>query len=245
MDSYSTFGEAGRRRRRRTLLSILRFAAFLAVMAVAIVAAYEVGNSQMRTEVDRLEQRTEQLQEMSRLLRERVAAARQQAEQAEERRSAMERGYREAVPQGFRKDVLNEIDRKLRSGIPEERLAFVLGEVEKDQSCDARTENGRVLLQTPNATMPISAVSFDNGRIAISGSGSSARDEEDQPQAWYDPEKAVELRFLTIAGELETTRGMLPRTHAMVLDDRELRFLAKPSESKGFVDITVQICTFP
>ncbi|MEO1019406.1 MAG: hypothetical protein AAFY56_17195 [Pseudomonadota bacterium] len=217
----------------------------LGLLVLAAIGAYEVGASQMRAEVERLRDRSEQLQQVGGALNERLAAARQQKLDVEAKLTALEQRYQTEVPQGMRKRFLEQIDRKIAQGVSQERLWFVIRSLSQESRCYPDIETNRILLQTPRATVPINAISFAGNRVTVTGSGSSARNEDGQPETWYDPMKAVELRFLTIAGEVSTTRGVMPLASAIVLGDQELKFMARASEVPGLAEITMQICDFP
>ncbi len=245
MQSFSTFGETRRRRQRRLMFRGLRYVALAGFVMLAVVAAYEVGISQMVTEVDRLEQRVRELQEISRSLNERIADAEQRADQANEDKARIEQAYQRDVPQGLMKQFQSALAKKLEAGVPAERMAFIIGQAEAERTCDEEIETKRLAVQTPIATTPVGAISFLDERIAVTGNGPSARNEEGLPEAWFDSGQAIELRFLTVDGELETTQGPLPLSHAIVMAGKELQFLAKPSDKRGLVDITMQTCSFP
>ena len=67
-----------------------------------------------------------------------------------------------------------------------------------------------------------------------------------QGGAGFDARQPIELRFTTVGGRVETARGPLPLGHAFVLGQKELRFLAKPSERPpGAIEISLQTCAFP
>ena len=52
--------------------------------------------------------------------------------------------------------------------------------------------------------------SIAEGNIVIKGDGSSARNTKSEPEAWYDPSKAVTLEFILKDGRSETKKSVMP-----------------------------------
>ncbi|MGF1563423.1 MAG: hypothetical protein ACFB3T_14740 [Geminicoccaceae bacterium] len=245
MQVYSTFGEQRRRRRREFWWRSLRLALFIGVIAAAASYAYQVGVAQNTTEVERLRGDIESLLASNQELQERAGAAMQLARQAKQRADELAERYAAEVPRGDLRLLLDLIEGKLSEGVPAERIGFVVSAVTRERECDPNTETKRFLVRTPVGTGPVSAVSFADDRITVTGIGEPARNEEGEREAWFDSSKEVSLRFLKLDGEMLTAEGRLPLAHAMVLDGREYRFLAKSAPEQGFVEITGQSCAYP
>ncbi|HET6469916.1 MAG TPA: hypothetical protein VFG43_16200 [Geminicoccaceae bacterium] len=245
MAAIPSYGAAsGRRRKRRSWWGLIRPALVLGLVLLGITSAYQVGTSQSATELARLKLDLGELQDANRALIERTASAEQRAAMVVARVAQAERSFEARVPTGDAKRLLTLVEGKLRQGIDPERIAFVLAQLERPRSCEAKTETKKLQPRTTLSTAALSAVSFLSDRVTVTGQGATARNAAGQPETFFDPVQPVELRFTKIGGGVETAKGMLPLTHALVIGDRELLFAAKLGD-KGIIDLTMQSCAYP
>jgi hypothetical protein len=93
-------------------------------------------------------------------------------------------------------------------------------------------------------TEPVGSATFADGRIAVSGAGEYATDENGYPVAWFDPAKEVALSFATIGGQQETVSGLLPVYHNVLVGGDQYRFAVTEGPS-DFAIVTVERCDYP
>ena len=87
-------------------------------------------------------------------------------------------------------------------------------------------------------------MSFDNGRISVTGLGRNAIAANGGIQGWFDPAQEVSITLNVIDGETTTIDGVLPLYKSVVLEDREFRFAFQPGR-RSFVQVAVDRCAFP
>ncbi len=243
--SSSSFGFPRQRRRRQLYWRLARVGLVAAVLAATAGYAYQVGASKTAAVVDQLRAEIGELRASHTALSERAAAAVQRADEAESRAQAAQERYQAEVPQGALRDLLLRIEAAVEEGVAPERLAFVIEQSGLPQECAGAPETKRFYVRTPVSSGPVSAVRFGDGRIIVTGDGVPVRNEQGQPEAWFDPTAPVQLTLQTIGGRSEAVEGVLPINHAMVVDGREYRFNVVPGERRGFIEMTAQSCTFP
>jgi hypothetical protein len=78
----------------------------------------------------------------------------------------------------------------------------------------------------------------------VTAMAESAVDADGQREAWYDPERPVQLLFRTLDGRELRVEGALPLAHRMLVDGQEYRFSAIAGPT-SFVEVTGQACPFP
>jgi hypothetical protein len=245
MDPISTFGEPRRRRRRRFFLRLLRVLVVLALFVASLGYAYQIGLSQKAAEVERLRDDLSRMQMTGESMAGRSAQAMERAEQIARAMAELEARYHAEVPEGELRDILDLVRAKKAQGVPGERIAFVLGAVTRERECDPEVTTRRFLVQTPIGGGAAAVVAFADNRITVTGNGVSARNAQNQPEAWFDPAQPVELRFGLLGGASDTASGVLPLSHSLVVDGRAWRFTAKPGQQRGFLEITGQSCAYP
>lgn len=232
------------RRRKKTWGRIVKLSLFFAVVGGVAIFSYQVGvqdrNRNLGDLVEEkivLEDQVNQSANAIAELRARVAEASAQAE-------IWERRYREDVPEG----VLAELNRKaaarLQEGVPAERLAFIIDNVNPARDCEP-AETKRFLIKTPQTQGADTWVTFLEGKMTVTGDGSSAVDDAGRPFAWYDPAQPVTMKVTQIGGQSSEATGMLPLHHSIVEGTVEHRFTMVKGESRGFAEISVDRCAFP
>ena len=104
----------------------------------------------------------------------------------------------------------------------------------------------RIAPRTPLATSALVTANFFDDKVTAAAQASTEPNAVPGQPPGFDTAKPVELRFTTIGGGIETAKGLLPLGHAFVLQGKELRFLAKPSDKQpGMLDVSLQVCSFP
>ena len=233
------------RRRRQVYWRLARVGLVAAVLAAVAGYAYQVGASKTAAVVDQLRAEIGGLQASSTALSERAATAVQRADEAESRAQAVQERYEAEVPQGALRDLMRRIGAALDQGVAPDRLAFLVDQSAVPQECSGAPETKRFYVRTPVSSGPVSAVRFGDGRIIVTGDGVPVRNDQGQPEAWFNPAEPIRLTLQTIGGRVEAIEGVLPMNHAMVVDGREYRFNVVPGERRGFIEMTAQGCGFP
>lgn len=243
MTSNALFSDPRRRRRRQILWGLVRLV--MAVMVVVGVGsyAYEVGVSATQARTDKLEADLNRFQTANLNLRDQLSQIRQRSGEAEQALEELRRRYAAEVPSGEVAALLADVDAQLAAGVEPERLAFLIGVAAQEQVCDGEPEVKRFMPRTPISTGPQSYVRFAD-RITVTGSGQSARNEDNLAEAWYDPAAPIRLDFQTLDGAVTSIAGAVPLTHKMVVDGKEYRFSVIASEPR-FVEVAAQACALP
>jgi hypothetical protein len=239
-------GSGARRRRRAWLLGLLAVAGLLGLLSLVATSAYQLAASRYAAEALRLRDDVATLLEANRRLTERTASAEQRGAMSVARAAQVERALQASAPKGAVAELLRLVEARLADGVPRERLAFVIAEAAAERRCDDRIETRRVQPRTPLNTSSVANATFADNRITVTARGVALASPGGQAETAYDPDQAVELRFLKIGGEVETASGVLPLGHAFVLGDRELRFVARPADRQsGSIEVSLQSCDYP
>jgi len=237
------FGDRSRRRR-RFWGRLARFLFLIAVILVFGVFMYQVGVDRAQTDLTGLRQKIAELgQANAEWTRERetmtktLATLRQRAKMLQER-------YDREVPTGPSKPLVALVNQRLAAGVEPDRLAFVIGAAENLQQCDGPAQTKRFIVATPLYNGPNGAVGFADNTITVTASGMSARDDQGNPEAWYDTAEPVTVTFTQIGGEASEITGKLPLHHSIVLGDADYRFSLLEG-ARGFVKVVGERCSYP
>jgi hypothetical protein len=245
MQLLTSFGDTRRSRRRQAVLSGTRLAVIALLALVGAGASYQIGRSQGRIELARLQADIAAQQELNRLLSARAAAAEQGAEAAVTKAARLQQAYNSEVPRGEMRTLIGILERRLKEGVPADRLAFLLREAEVARQCDPQTESKHLAVHTSAAIIPPANVTFAKDKIIITSEGAPTRRPDGTADPAFDPAKTVTLRFLRIGRDVAKVEGQLPLSHALVLGDKEYLFAAKATERTGLLEITAQTCNYP
>lgn len=239
----TTFGQTRRQQRRRALRSLVLGVLALAVIAAGALAVYRIGLAQGRTEAVRLSKDVQRLQAEARSAAVRAAAADQQAAQARARVAELEARYAKDVPSGAFGTLVDLLKSRLAAGIPPQRLEFVLREAREAPRCDARSETQTLPVHTATSTEPLTSVGFAGKKLSVTAEGADRLPPAEDGTSLFDIARPVRLRFLRIDGDVSTAEGVLPFTHAMMLDDQELQIAVTASPKPDAVEVTVRGCS--
>ncbi|MEZ5826090.1 MAG: hypothetical protein R3C97_15565 [Geminicoccaceae bacterium] len=245
MALLTTAARKRRERRKQLFFGLLKVSIAVGLLAFTAFSAFEVGASKTRTQKERLENELVDFRERDRERVREDAAAKDEVERLRQALAQVESDYAANVPTGEKKQLLDLVGTRLETGVPAERLAFVIREAAAQRQCAPDIEAKRLQARTPIVGNAANTVGFADNLVTVSGEGASARDEAGRPEAWFDPGQPVTLRFQTIGGESVVVEEVLPVTHAMVINGDEYLFQATPAERRGFVEIAVQVCEFP
>jgi len=240
--SYGLY-DYDRRRRRRFWTRLLKLVLALGVLGTLSAFSYMVGVEQLKTREQMLVQEIEALTAAKEQAERRAAQLQQVAQTAEIRADEIEVRYQRDVPTGPLAELQTALAQKLAEGVTPERLAFVIGKVGTDRTCTA-PETKRFVLPTPLYRGANTSVTFADGAVVITGQGTSARDPNGNPEAWFDPEQPVKIQFTRADGQMEEREGKLPLQHSVVAGDAEYRFTISRG-ARSFIDISGDRCPFP
>lgn len=231
---------ARRSRRQREASALFWGWLFKLVLVGGLVAAiayyaYEVGQklaaqdgTALRSEIERLSvevsEKTQKVDELNASL----------AQTGQELQDLKNR-YQTVAPANVQ-EILNQVQAKLKQGVPADRIAFFVGQAQIAGNC-ITPETRRFLVKTSNYTGAATWVRF-NERITISGQGTAANGGREQ---WFDVTAPVTLTFTPQGGKEQVVSGVLPLKHALISKDKEYHFTATVG-SRGFIEVSAEWC---
>jgi len=232
-------------RRRQQRWRMFRWTVLVAALAGGIYLAYEAGSNlsqhriaDLRAEVNRLAAAEAQLQRENTRLEAVAETARRHAEGWQQR-------YEHEVPKGTPAQLLALLQRQLDGGVTQERLVMMIDAAGETAACSGEPVSKRFLVRTPLHEGANDAVSFASNAITVTARGQSMVNANGDPEAWFDPDRPVEIQFIELGGEQSEAAGLLPLHHAIRLSDQEYRFTVVAGESRGFVMVTAASCALP
>lgn len=239
--SLSSYNPHERYRQR----SIQRLTNFIGIVFLMLIAggigfwfgglSAERGAAALGRENDMLRAQAEQRQEELTQMRAEVQTANARFEQ-------LQATYNEMIPEGPMREITGLIKSQLDEGMDPERLKFAVLSARPPRNC-TDPETKRFVVSTPAYTGADSQITLADGAIKITGSGVSARNDKGDPEAWYDPAKAVNLVF-TAGDKEEKKSGTFPIQHTVVLADKQYRFTVEEG-ARSFAKVTFDSCDYP
>lgn len=238
------FSAARRRRQQQRWWFLGKLAAAAAVGLFSLGAAYEVGLSQSRVELERsFEDR-----ETERLKVQRLTAQLARVEQAKvattpETTSHTPTSTTSTIGPALER-VLQAATAKIEQGVTAERLVRALALVKAERACDPTVESKRANVSTPvsrTGTEP----TFAAGKLKVTVKGAAARNAAGRMEAWFDPSQPIELSLIQTGQPPLTTIGTIPMVHGFVIDHREHLFEVKQQDRRGMVEISLRVCDYP
>lgn len=212
---------------------------------MSALAAYEAGLETNASRTAQLQARVDSADEE----RLRLVAAKQGADERVIRLRAalaqLESQYERHVPHGELAELVGALGARLATGVPVERLSFVIEHAEAEKNCDSNTEIRELQARTPSSTALNYTETFMNGRVIVSADGASSHDFTGNALGRFDHDKPVALRFLLMNGEIDRVESKLPLAHSIVLDGSEYRFRALTAERLGYIKLVAQRCDYP
>ncbi|MGD1876408.1 MAG: hypothetical protein ACFB13_02785 [Kiloniellaceae bacterium] len=237
--------ENRQRRRRRFWWGVTKWSLALAMVLAAGAYSYRIGTQLAEREVVKAEERIAELTVEVDGLQQQSAGLATDLAKAREAITAWQARYEREVPTGFVREMMALVQDKLQAGADEERLAFLVSAADQPRSCDDRPETKRFIVTTElQAGGANDAVSFGDRAITVTALGAAARDANGNLEAWYDPEKPIDVTFTQLGGKTVTAEGTLPLHHSVVAGDDEYRFTVLPG-ARGFLTVTADRCDYP
>lgn len=236
--------EGRRRRRSRLWWGLVKWSIGLAVIVALGAYSYFIGNQLSQSKVAELEGKidglTSELQGLGQekdALGEKLEAARRTARDWEER-------YKKDVPSGPITEFIELTEQKLNAGVDPARLRFLIASAENTRDCDDEPVSRRFLVSTALQQGGNDSVTFADNAITVTANGVSARDEQGNAEARFDPFQPVTVIFARLGGDTTEISGPLPLHQSVVLGESEYRFSATPG-TNGFLKVTGERCAYP
>ena len=235
--------DSERRHRRRMMASFFRFGFVIALLVATSAISYRIGIRQVESEEDRLVAEVESLREAKNSLERDALRHQSEVRTVEIRYEELQRRFETEIPTGPLLELTQLAASRLDDGVDPDRLAFYIQEAAEPRDC-SRLDSKRFVMPTPAYQGADGIVSFDSGRISITGLGQNAIAANGGIQGWFDPAREVSITLTVIDGETTTIGGVLPLYKSVVLEDREFRFAFQPGR-RSFVQVAVDRCAFP
>lgn len=235
--------ESERRHRRRMMASVFRFGLVILALVVTSAISYRYGIRQVESQETRLLAEVDTLRSAKASLERDALRHQAEVRTVEIRYEELQRRFEQEMPTGPLLELTQLAAARLSEGLDPERLAFYIREAGEPRDC-TRMDSKRFVMPTPAYQGDQGVVSFDNGRISVTGLGPNAIAANGGIQGWFDPTREVAITLTVIDGETATVSGVLPLYRSVVLDDREFRF-AFQKGARSFVQVTADRCAFP
>lgn len=214
----------------------------LAFMLISILIGFWLGKQFGAESLIKMKDEIKSLKAERDLLQENVTELSAASQMANMRYEQLQEEVASILPEGPMQNMVTLVRQQLDEGMDPERLAFVIRSARPPTGC-IDPETKRFVVSTPAYSGPASKAAIADGAIEITGSGSSARNDKNLPEAWYDPAKVVEISFKT-GEKTETKKGTLPIRYSVVVEDREYRFTIE-SGARSFAKVTFDSCAYP
>lgn len=231
------------RYRERAAHRVANIVSFLLVIAMSVGVGIWMGRQFGAESVISLKKQNEKLSKETEELQTALTDLRAEAQTANTRYEQLRLEYDAAVPEGPMQDLLKLVKKQLDEGMEPGRLSFLIRSARPPSDC-TEPDSKRFIVSTPNYKGEDSAVTIADGAVVIFGTGTSAKNKQGEPEAWYDPAQSVAINFKDSKGKLETKKGTLPLRHSIVVKDREYRFTIEEG-SRSFARVTFDSCAYP
>lgn len=214
----------------------------LAMIGGAAIYSYRLGEQQMAARVNQRKDEVAALTSERDALSQQVVDLQAAALVGREKIAELEARYREQIPDDSVAGMIRLVREKLASGVSRERMMTILTAASNPRSCRSR-EAKRFMLSTPLNQGRDSAGTFAGGSVTVSGEGQTATSADNRPEAWFDAEKPVSMKFRVIGGRVSVAEGRLPLTHSIIDDAVEYRYTIEAGP-RGFVNVTGDVCDY-
>lgn len=231
------------RYRKRATDRIGGFVIALSIIGVIFGFGFWLGQERARYGAGAYKVKAEELAQQNQALEQELVDLRSQTQTATARFEQLQETFDATVPEGPVRDLLDLVKKQIDEGRDPERLAFLIRSARPPRNC-SEIDTKRFVVSTPSYTGPDSQITLADGSIVITGDGASAMNDKGQPEAWYDPNKSVGLKFTTVGGQSEAKKGVLPIHHSVVVGDREYRFTISDG-ARSFAKVTFDSCDYP
>lgn len=230
------------RYRQRAAKRVTNAIAMMILFALIFALGLWTGGLRSRQNLYILEQEKQSLESDRDAIQREITQMRAQAQTASVRLEQVKVSYEELIGDNAMKDLVTLIKKQTEQGVDVDRLRSVILSARPPQNC-SDAESKRFVVVTPVYNGPSSVATIQNG-ISIDGVGVSAKNQQGQSEAWFDPGQPVEIIFSARNGQKEKKQGVLPIYHSMVVGDKEYRFTITAG-AKSFAKVTYDHCDYP
>jgi hypothetical protein len=239
------FSDPHGRRRRQQRRAVIRWLLGIGAIVAAGMVAYQTGSSLAEREVVELTLTVTKLDERVQTLERENTEIQGGLILSERRLNDAKLAYERDVPTGEVAALMGRVREKLAAGVDQDRLAFLVESAGKDRICDDKPVTKRFVVRTPISQSANDSVSFAKNAIIITALGESARNDDGQIEAWFDPAQAVTLRLVQLGGKTTVRKGKLPIHTSVIVKDKEYLYSVVEGAKRGFVEITGDRCDYP
>lgn len=155
----------------------------------------------------------------------------------------LEYAVSEVVTDGPMQELLVVLKEQLDKGASPKRLLAAVKSAQPLDDCSV-PEVRRFVVSTPDYKGAQSVVEMAEGALKISASGVSSLSDTGAVQAWYDPSKAISVKFDIEGVGAEVKSGIMPIYKSVVIDDKEYRMSIEPG-TKSFAQVRYDVCDLP
>ena len=150
------------------------------------------------------------------------------------------------IPRGETAQLLELITARLSEGVSPERLDTVLRLVKNERTCEPLQAKRFRIATTHNSSSSSVTIGFYNGLISVTGSGESVINEQNLPEAWFDPNQPVTIVIHQHnINEPTIIEEILPFYHSALIQNHEYRMtIAQDDEYFWLVKVSVDRCLF-
>lgn len=235
--------DPSRKARRRATAVWFNRVFWCLIFAAGLYGAWRFGGEQNRQALEQLQKDSAAQAQTITAQKTRETELSAAAETAARKLADLEQRYDQNVPKGEVAALVSLMNQRLKDGVGPDRLAFVLEHVSADENCTAM-ETRSMVVTTPLVRGRAVNLTYEGGKLSISGSGQSAQGDSGSPESWYDPSAVVALRLVPQSGAEVTLSGKLPLQKTVVAGDARLNFLVAEGD-RGRVNVSGQRCAFP
>jgi len=216
---------------------------FVVIIGAILTLGFVLGREHAAIKLKTLEIEVTDKDARIKKLQDDMTATRAEAQTATSRFEQLKAQYeKELPPSGPIHDIVDMVRKQIDSGMPPERLAFILRSARAPSNCsDPATK--RFIIKTPAYKGAESNISVGEGAVIVSGTGVSSRSKVGQLESWYDPTQLITVTFKKADGETEKKTGTLPFQYSLIAMGREYRFNFSEGE-KSFVKVTFDSCEY-
>lgn len=221
---------------------MMNFFLSLGVLFLAGFFGFWLGGQSAAEQIIKLKDENKSLSQQVAEMQGNLTELRAEAQTANTRFEQVKKEYSELIPEGPMQDLTALLREQLDKGMDPQRLSFFIRSARPPTGC-TDPETKRFVVSTPAYNGPDSEVSVADAQVVITGSGVSARNQQGQPEAWFDPAQSVTIQFKSPAGT-DTKKGVLPIQHSLVAGGREYRFSVEEG-SRSFAKVVFDSCAYP
>lgn len=234
-----------RRRRRREFIGFLLRWGFVIAVAVGVgFWANDIGTEVARRDVAVLETRLSELSDETGKLRSEIVGLKAALRSERDRVAEWRERYASDIPSDEEQEILKAARERIAAGVPRERLAEVLALTRTDVECEPLGATKRFVVNNEIQSGANDSVTFADGAVTVTATGTAARNAGGQPEAWFAVDQPVTVTFAHLGGEVSQVSGILPLHHSIAVGAQEYRF-SVVAGARAFVQVTGAVCPFP